>query len=369
MAQESEARLPHREELLWLLPLAGFAMLIFAAAWAAGLRHGVSAPGVLAAYGSKIVIVLPLLANFVLTGVLIRAIATGARSPLRDLGASLRARFGSPLLALAAVAPLVLMPVVIAAYGVLKQLLPLVTPFAWDDAFAAADRLIFLGRQPWELTHALLDGPAATLVIDRFYTLWVALLFFAILGFALFAPRYERARFFLSFATAWILLGVVGAYLGASAGPCYAALIGASSAGEFAPLMERLHAYSAGYGQLGAVEWQGVLWDAHVGRDYGFGMGISAMPSLHNAIAVLYALVFARFGRIWAIAGWAFAAMILVGSVHLGWHYAVDGFVSAIAMAGIWWAAGRYLDRSGYAAAVARPLPGPAEAEARPALA
>lgn len=358
--------LRHREELIWLLPLAGFALLVFAIAEAVGIRHGISATAILADYGGKLMLVLPVLLSFGLIIALAQGLQRRSKSPLRDLARALRARFGSPIPLTAGLAPLILLPVVIAAYGVLKQLMPLVTPFAWDDAFAAIDRALFLGHQPWELTHALFGSHGATFIIDWLYTLWVPLLFVAIPGVALFAPRYDRARFLLSFAIAWILLGVVGAYLGASAGPCYTALIGAGSASEFAPLMARLHDYASSYG---AVQWQGILWDAHVSRDYGFGMGISAMPSLHNAIAVLYALALARAGRGWKIAGAGFAFLIFFGSVHLGWHYAVDGIISAAAMLAIWWAVGRYLERSGYAAAVARGTDAPLAEALRPAFA
>jgi PAP2 superfamily len=357
----------HREELVWLIPVAAASAILFLLGEIVGLAHGITATAVLGDYGWKALRALPFLVEMVLIAMLVRALLAGAASPLRAIGGSLRGRFGSPFLALAALSPLLLMPVMFSGYGVLKMLLPAYAPFAWDDAFAAADRALFLGRQPWTLTHGVLGSFEATRLIDRLYTGWVLLLSFAIVGFALFAPRYDRARFFLSFTAAWAVLGVIGAYLTSSAGPCYAELVGASSAGEFAPLMERLRGYSETQGLLGAVQWQEVLWDAHSGRRYGFGMGISAMPSLHNAIAVLYALALSRFGRGAAIGGWLFAAVTLVGSVHLGWHYAVDGIAAAAAMLVIWRLAGRYLERSGYAAAAAadrgtaaEPLPAPA---------
>lgn len=359
----------HHEELIWLIPVAGATAVLFLAGDLLGRAHGITAASVLADYGWKALRVLPLLVALVLIAVLVRAMLAGGPSPLRALGDTLRARFGSPLLALAGLAPLLLMPVMFSGFGVLKMLLPAYAPFAWDDAFAAADRALFLGRQPWELTHALLGGFPATFAIDRIYTLWILALSIAITGFSLFVPRYDRARFFLSFTAAWLLLGVIGAWLFSSAGPCYAALVGASSAGEFAPLMDRLREHSQTSGLLGAVQWQEVLWDAHANRRYGFGMGISAMPSLHNAVALLYALALARLGRAWAIAGWAFAAIIFVGSVHLGWHYAVDGLAAAAAMPVIWWAAGRYLERSGYAAALRGEAEPPAPEATAPALA
>ena len=69
------------------------------------------------------------------------------------------------------------------------------------------------------------------------------------------------------------------------------------------------------------------------------------MPSVHNALAVLFALAAFRLNR---TAGWALAAyagLIWLGSVHLGWHYAVDGLVAAALTAGLWRVAGRIADR------------------------
>lgn len=40
-----------------------------------------------------------------------------------------------------------------------------------------------------------------------------------------------------------------------------------------------------------------------------------------------------------------FAILIFAGSVHLGWHYAVDGYASALSTAAIWIGVGRLLRR------------------------
>ena len=169
------------------------------------------------------------------------------------------------------------------------------------------------------------------------------LLFVAVLCFSLFAPLYLRARFFIAFAAIWILVGGIGAFIFSSAGPCYAKLVGASSAGGFEELMARLHAIDAGGYSLGAVRWQDYLWNAHSNRTYGFGLGISAMPSMHNAITFLYVLSAGRAQPLIRFATWLFAVIILIGSVHLGWHYLVDGLFAWVAVAAIWWAAGAFL--------------------------
>ncbi len=66
--------------------------------------------------------------------------------------------------------------------------------------------------------------------------------------------------------------------------------------------------------------------------------GISAMPSMHNATATLFVLA------AWGAAPWlrnlliAHGVMIFLGSVHLGWHYAVDAY-PAVALAVVSWMA------------------------------
>ena len=74
------------------------------------------------------------------------------------------------------------------------------------------------------------------------------------------------------------------------------------------------------------------------------GGGISAMPSLHVAIAVMIALCLRDRQTQWQWLAWAYAAIIYVGSIHLGWHYASDGIVSAAGMVAIWKAAGWYVE-------------------------
>lgn len=117
--------------------------------------------------------------------------------------------------------------------------------------------------------------------------------------------------------------------------------------------MDKLKYASVSTGaQVNAPGWQQVLAQAHMSEEYYFGMGISAMPSLHNAIAVLY--VFAAF-RIGKLIGWfmtAYAVLIFIGSIHLAWHYAVDGIVAAIGMWAIWRAADWWCIASGYDASV-----------------
>jgi membrane-associated phospholipid phosphatase len=71
------------------------------------------------------------------------------------------------------------------------------------------------------------------------------------------------------------------------------------------------------------------------------GFGISAMPSVHVAMATLFAIggfvVHRWLG--WVMA--AYAVLIWIGSVYLGWHYATDGIVGATMTIGLWKLSGK----------------------------
>jgi hypothetical protein len=307
-----------REEAIWIVPVSLMAAGLFALACILGSFHGASPWAMLSGHAHKALrMVPPLLCAAVLVQA-VRAIRTAPGAPFDAFMAFNRGLFADRWLAAARLVPLLLMPIVFVGFGTLKMLMPRVVPFWLDDHLAAIDRLLFLGHQPWQLTHALLGSAGATIVIGRFYFLWVLILSLAIGLFALCAPRRERARFFLSFTAAWVVLGVAGAWIASSAGPCYAAQVGASSAPEFAGLVARLEAVS-----------------------------------MHNAIAMLYVLAGFRVSRRlgWLMTG--YATVVFVGSIHLGWHYASDGIVAAAAMWAIWRGADAWCRRSGYDAAVA----------------
>jgi hypothetical protein len=71
--------------------------------------------------------------------------------------------------------------------------------------------------------------------------------------------------------------------------------------------------------------------------------GIAAMPSVHVALPVLYALAAWKLHRRLGILFGAYALLIFLGSVHLGWHYAVDGYVTLLIVPMVWWLSGKAL--------------------------
>jgi PAP2 superfamily len=215
-----------------------------------------------------------------------------------------------------------------------KSQIPHFNPYVWDETIAALDRAIHFGAQPWEVLNRVTGYGLITTILDKIYYLWFPAIFMALGAAALSAESRVSQRFLISFALSWIIIGVALAIAFSSVGPIFLdRLTGTPS--EFATLAGKLEAVDAAYG-LRTIEVRDQLWDSYLGMDTGIVSGISAMPSMHNAICVLIFLAARHIHRVVAIAAGLFALVIFTGSVHLGWHYAVDGYASAALVPIIW---------------------------------
>lgn len=227
-----------------------------------------------------------------------------------------------------------------------KSAIPEFSPFAWDATFMELDRALHFGRDPWRLLHPALGWTWVTAGLDRVYYVWFGLnaLFFAWMGWT--RPSPLRRRFFLTYFLLWIVLGTVGAIIFSSAGPVYFDRV-TGEPGPYMPLLDYLHQVDARVPLL-SLDVQESLWAGYVGVASQPVEGIAAMPSLHVAVPVLLALA---GRRVHPALGWAmsvYALLILLGSIHLGWHYAVDGYAALATVPLLWWLVGRGFDtRSG----------------------
>ena len=235
-----------------------------------------------------------------------------------------------------------LLPPFATTFSTWKATLPTILPFSWDASLARADALLHFGRQPWSLTHALLPGDAAVRVIDFVYgPLWLTAMLLVPLSVAAVDHGYRRRRFLLAYVVSWIVLGTAGAYLLPSMGPCYFAWAVPGEPDPFAALMARLqglHAERVVY----AVDTQQWLAAPQPDGSASVGRGIAAFPSMHVALAALMAIGAWRAHRLLRWAALTFAVVVVVGSVHLGWHYAVDSYAGVLGAVAIWWACGRF---------------------------
>jgi len=221
----------------------------------------------------------------------------------------------------------------------IKTNIPAIYPFDWDETLMRLDRQLHGGVDPWQWLQPVLGYAPITFLINIVYILWIVVLFGAWVYMA-FRPTFDETRqqFLIALMIAWLFGGALLATIFSSAGPVYYALIGLSP-DPFAPLLDYLRASDATIPLL-TLDSQKLLWDGYIGQTKPF-MGISAFPSMHCAMATLFALLGWRMHRVAGIGLTIFAALILFGSVHLAWHYAVDSYAGVLIGVASWWVAGR----------------------------
>lgn len=237
-----------------------------------------------------------------------------------------------------------LLPIFTSAFTSLKAMIPIINPFSWDPVFAKFDAIIHGGIQPWELLQPIIGFPIVTSGINFIYNLWFFIML-AVLYWQAFSLRDPRVRmqFFLTFILSYMLMGNVLATVLSSAGPCYyGRVVGGGNIYE--PLMNYLSAAKESF-PVWSLSTQEMLWEWFESDKPMICSGISAMPSMHVSTALLFALVGFSTGRALGIALSFFAVLIMIGSVHLGWHYAVDGYVAFVGTWLIWRAVGWLLNR------------------------
>lgn len=237
---------------------------------------------------------------------------------------------------------ILVVPATLATFNGWKVSITLFQPFVWDPPLAALDRLLHGGTDPWALLHPVLGFPPITMVLGYVYGAgWLSVTNFAVFVAGWDSDSARRNRFLVTYVLTWAVLGCAMATGLSSAGPCYfAAVAGPTTPDPYAPLMAYLRDVVA-VTPIPSVVAQETLWRAHERGLLFAGGGVSAMPSLHVAMATLVCLYAARRGRLASAAAVAFGLLILTGSVHLGWHYAVDGYVSVLCVVALWWAVGK----------------------------
>ncbi len=227
------------------------------------------------------------------------------------------------------------------AFTSMKQIIPGINPFSWDKEFAALDNFLHLGLDPWRILYAPFSLP----VLDKFYNVftyalninynvWLVAVFVA-LYWQLFTKSNPvvRMQFFFAFLLTWTINGTLIATFFSSAGPCFLERLTGSE--YYTPLMDQLNAANEQF-RIFAVTTQDMIWNAASKNQSMIGGGISAMPSIHVSSALLFWLLAReqnnKFERLFII----FFALIVIGSVFLGWHYAVDGYLAIFTTYALW---------------------------------
>ncbi|CAN0581665.1 unnamed protein product [Ectocarpus sp. 12 AP-2014] len=206
-------------------------------------------------------------------------------------------------------------------------------PFFADPFLAEVDRLMHFGTDPWVWTHALTE----TLGWDNFAVhasiiygpLWLILAFYlpAIMIFA-GEDRRTMNHYVALYAFSWVILGNVFAMIGQSGGPIYFDNI--TETVRFADLHTSLASGSIANSWFGTV--QPALWEAYISEDQAMGSGISAFPSLHLGMIMVVALYLAEKHVALRLFGIFMVVSVMFISVWVGYHYAIDGYFSIIAI-------------------------------------
>ncbi|MDH3297056.1 MAG: phosphatase PAP2 family protein [Gemmatimonadota bacterium] len=210
-------------------------------------------------------------------------------------------------------------------------------PFYLDPVLARTDAFLHGGSAPWELLQPLVGHPGITRFIDTVYVYgWFAVLWLGVIWQTIHGREPVRSQFLMTFALAWIVLGTAVAILTSSAGPAFFARV-TGLEDPFAGLMAYLAAVDQ-QAPLRAVANQERLWTSYT--EWG---GMTAMPSMHLSIVTAVVLAGIQTYRwlSWVLIPFGF--VILIGSVHLGWHYAIDSYVGILATVWIWWASGHFV--------------------------
>ena len=252
-------------------------------------------------------------------------LALRADRPIAAFGAGLKAEV--PILVRALKIAL-LAGTALALHGWAKSMMPLIVDFWADKPLANLDLAIF-GRDPWPLfrTDWLLP------VYGYVYLLWFPVTFVT-LGFVAFSRR-DHMPAVVAFLATLVIGGTIGQYLLPSAGPIFYERMGLGP--RFAELVATNH--------FSFNRVSDYLWLHYQARDAAIGTGISAMPSVHVALATWTVCAAFRLWRPLAIPAVIYALGIWAASIASGWHYSTDGLAGALLALAFFALAERYITR------------------------
>jgi membrane-associated phospholipid phosphatase len=231
-----------------------------------------------------------------------------------------------------------------------KSLVRIANPYAlsgWDYICAQADKFIHFGHYPHEFIIPLVNALHLSQPLDILYAAWLVIMY-VVAAWNIFADKHvhRRLRFLWTYLIAWIVLGSLGATYMSSVGPLFLHHFVPEHKDLYAGLVQNFNDmthsgfYVAAKTRVLLMKW---TTSEHIFQPN----ALSAMPSMHVAVAWLMTLYAREINKklFWISALFCFAVM--VGTVYFGFHYAVDSYVSIPVVTLLWWLAGKGLDKQG----------------------
>lgn len=259
-----------------------------------------------------------------LAGLLLAALINQPRLPLFFIRNKLAAR------GVGATCIVFVLVISTAAFTAFKHEYANWVPFFADRILADLDHALHFG-DPWRYAQSIFPATLSEPLYVLYAQLWFAEVVGAVLVAAFLEDRYARERYLSAFAATVIVLGSVVRVAGSSSGPIfYDRIFGGA---RFGDLIVSLQNSAGGQRILRISDY---LYTSYATDTSVLGTGISAMPSMHVALAVLNAIFASSLNRWAGVLAWAYAAAIMFGSVYFGWHYALDGYVSIAAVVIAW---------------------------------
>ena len=279
--------------------------------------------------GGRLVGVVILVLVLVAMDVFVRAARRAQRKlPPRAVLAEVRAERWSWPRGLAVGSALVSFYISYLAYRNLKSMVPLLRPDElFDRQLADLDRVLFLGSDPADLTHAIFGTGAAAEVLSVVYLFYVLCVPISLAVALVFSANLPGGMFY---ATAAAINWPIGAL-------SYIAL----------PALGPVYYVPEDFRDLpvtGVSELQELMLDQRVEfladpSVTGTDQSIAAFASLHVSViltAVLAAYLLG-FGRRTRLGLWVLLWSSVLATVYLGWHYVIDDVAGvAIALLALW---------------------------------
>lgn len=233
-------------------------------------------------------------------------------------------------------------------FFVSKSLINVVNPYVlagWDPVFSAWDKALHFGLYPHEFIIPAANSIEAGRVLDAAYAFWLLVMLF-VTGYTMFVEKdvYRRLRFLWTYLLSWILLGTVGATVFSSVGPIFYHDFYPQLPDIYADIPRNLISMNNEGFMFAAKTYELLLGWARNDRIFDPN-ALSAMPSMHLAISWIMVLYARSLGYRPLVLAVPFFALMYLGSIYLGFHYAVDAYVSVAVTSLIWWISGKMLAR------------------------